>query len=240
MSFSHFFKKIGVVLKGMIERNYYQIAPENLDYVKTKLIQVFNDNNSTIQNVSTFLFVKLGTQKWPEFSQLLINNLSSDNNEHINTSLKYITRILEDLEEDEVDSHLLTELTPKLLSFCTSAWPVSTQESALKSLNKIATMMPPFFISNLDNYFNILLEIANSQNSNLRKLSCEGLKQISERRRDIINGALERVFEALLKLTMDPDNQVRKEAVGFWNDFFLDDENEFANRPELIQNTLTM
>jgi len=103
--------------------------------------------------------------------------------------------------------------------------------------------MTPSLILNLENYLNILFETAsNLQHASLRKLSCESLKEILDKRRDLINANLERVLEALLRLTMDSDNQVRKEAVAFWNEFFIGAEggDGIEDRPEILQNTLTM
>jgi len=235
----------------MLERNYKQIAPENLNYVKTKLIEAFHDSNTAIRNSAinamTALFVKLGFQQWPELFQFLAMNLSSDNAELVKVSLECITKILEDLENDsenvnyfeEKNNSPLTELIPKLISMCNPNYPVSIREYALKSLNIFTSMMPPSFILHMNSYFQVLfISAADQENPIIRQLSCEGFVGVLEKRKDLITANLENVLEAVLKLTADSSNDVKKEACLFWNEFLITEDGEPEDRFETLRKIL--
>ena len=246
-----FLSKIGATLKGMLERNYKQIAPENLDYVKKKLIEVFHDENTLVRNAAinsmTALFIKLGFQNWPELFQFLANNLNIDNAELVKVSLECITKILEDLENDsenvnyfeEKNNSPLTELIPKLISMCNPDYPVSIREYALKSLNIFTSMMPPSFILHMNSYFQVLfISASDQQHPLIRQLSCEGFVGVLEKRKDLITANLENVLETILKLTTDANSDVKKEACLFWNEFLIVEEGEPEDRLETLRSIL--
>jgi len=241
----------GATLKGMLERNYKQIAPENLNFVKTKLIEAFHDDSVLIRNAAvnamTALFVKLGFQQWPELFQFLAMNLNADNAELVKVSLECITKILEDLENDsenvnyfeEKNNSPLTELIPKLIFMCDLKYPVSIREYALKSLNIFTSMMPPSFILHMNSYFQVLfLSASDQQNPIIRQLSCEGFVGVLEKRKDLITANLENVLETIVKFTIDSNSDVKKEACLFWNEFLIAEEDEPDDRFETLRKIL--
>ncbi len=162
-----------------MERVGDKIPPENLDFIKLKLLEAFSDNSASIRNsisnVITALFIKIGFSKWPELLEYLSSNLDQGNVEVVLSSLECISKILEDLGMEsenfnyfeEKQNSSLTTLIPKLLTLCDAKFPTKIRTLALHSLNLFTSMMPSSFLANMHRYLEICFIIRKMVNPKL-------------------------------------------------------------------------
>lgn len=244
---------LGATLKGVLERNWDKILPQNLEFVKLKLMEAFRDSTSkpirsSIANSLTVLFVKLGFAKWPELIKFIAMNLSIDNVDLVESTLECIAKILEDMVMDsenidyfeEKTNSPLGELIPKLISMCDPRYSWNIRALALRSLNLFTSFMPPSFLANMHDYFQVLFICAEDQQALVRQRSCEGFLGIFETRKDLITENLQKILERMLQFTVDPNSDVKKKACLFWNEYLLVRGDEPLDRIEALHQYLEL
>jgi len=239
---------IGATLKGILERMGDKIPPENLNYVKFKLMETFDDATirAPVANAMTALFVKIGFHKWPELLEFFASSLEQNNVDLVTSSLECIAKILEDLGMEsenfnyfeEKNNSPLTKLIPKLISMCDPQYDANIRALSLHSLNLFTSMMPPSFLANMNNYFQILFAYSQDQNTIIKQHACEGFIKILEKRKDLITANLEPILETILKFTVDPSPEVKKKACLFWNEYLIVEEDETTARLDTLQKYL--
>lgn len=88
----------GLTLKGIMERSFSQICDDNIEYFKTKILEVYNESNNIIKRTISILintYVRLGgIEIWPGLLEFLITNLENESN--YESSLETIQIIVED------------------------------------------------------------------------------------------------------------------------------------------------
>jgi len=88
----------GLILKGIMERQYSQLNDENIEYFKFEILKNFYDPNKIIQRTTSNLintFVRLGgIDLWTELFDFLMNNINLESN--YNASIETIQAIIED------------------------------------------------------------------------------------------------------------------------------------------------
>ena len=237
-------------MKGILERMGDKIPNQNLDYVKIRLMDTFDDVTvrSGVANSMTALFVKIGFNKWPELLHFFSSNLEQNNVDLVTSSLECIAKILEDLGmesenfnyfEEKSDSPLGV-LIPKLISMCDSQYNPSIRALALHSLNLFTSMMPPSFLANMNNYFQILFAYSQDENPVIKQHCCDGFIKILENRKDLITAHLEPILERILRFTVDQNKEVKKKACLFWNEYLIFEENESSERLDALQKYLEL
>ena len=201
---------------------------------------------SIVANAMTTLFVKLGFHKWPELIQYFVHNLNQDNAQLVESTLECITKILEDMTMDsenlnyfqEKNSGPLGELIPKLLAMCDPRLNWNIKVLALQSLNLFTNLMPPSFLANIKNYFEVIKLSSADEHQLVRQRACEGFIGVLERRKDFITENLEDILERVLRFTVDPSKEVRGKACLFWNEYLIIEEDESMQRIEALEKCL--
>ncbi len=238
-------------MKGVIERHFDKIPPQSLEYMKLKLMEVFNDPEPTVRsavtNDITALLTKIGFQEWPEFMKFLILNLDADHQDFLESSLECTYKILEDIKintenfdyQDEKYQSFIGELIPKLFYLCDPKLPSSIKANALNSLNLFVFSMPQCLYDNMGIYLEILMVSSTDQEGEVRLRSCEGFLEIIETKKEILDNYLQKIIEKLIQLLQDPDYRIKKTACRFWNEY-LSGESDNETRIEILRNYLEM
>jgi len=217
--------------------------------VKLKLLETFDDETSfirrTVSNVITALFTVLGYKNWPEIIKFLSENLQKDDADIVETTLDCVSKILEDIRTNSeniefFDDDPLNQLIPRLIQLCNPVLPWKIKALAIYILNLFSFAMPPIFLANMNNYFEILFISSQDQNALVRQRACEGFLEVLERRKDLITANLDKVLERVVAFTMDSDNAVAKVACRFWNEFLILEQDEPYDRIEALKKYLHM
>ena len=235
-------------MKGILDRSGEKIHNQTINYVKSTLLSVFDDTTpgirNNIANAITALFIRVGMKGWPELIQFLDANLASDRQDIVESSLECIGKLLEDMKTNSENIDLssdsnnsITNLIPKLMILCVPQLPWKIRDSALYSLNLFISSLS---VTQLDDYFQILTLYSEDQNHLLRKRSCEGFLEAYELKKDLILRNLERALETILKFTMDDNNDVKRIACRFWNEYLLVERMEAKDRILILKNCLNM
>ena len=241
---------LGATLKGVLERNFDKTSTHNVEFIKAKLMEAFNDPSSsirsTVTNVITALLAKIGFQEWPELMKFLILNLDVNQEEYLESSLECIYKILEDIKvgsenfnyQDAKYQSFVNELIPKLLFLCDPKLPPKVKLLGISSLNLFVFTMPQSLVNNFGVYYDMLMVSTQDQVSEIRQRSCEGFLEVLETKRDLIGQNLARTLERLIQLMEDNEAKVKRVACRYWNEYLSIKGDDLAERIEFLRNYL--
>jgi len=220
-----------------------------LDNIKSTLFKVFYDSNtkirSTVANVLTTLFTKIGNAGWLEIISFIETNLEQNTQEIVETSLECISKIFEDLKTNSENMNHLNNKTYeifsglilKLIMMCDPKYPQRIKELSIHCLNTFIQTMDPKL---LNDYFNILLVYSEDQDPSLRLKSCEGFLETLELRKELLLQYLDQTFERMLTFTTDQNYKVKRAACRFWSEYLLVEKGEPPNRILVVQKILSL
>ncbi|KAH9694608.1 transportin-1 [Citrus sinensis] len=218
----------GLLLKNNLRTAYKSMSPSNQQYIKSELLPCLGAADRHIRStVGTIVSVVVqlgGIAGWLELLQALVTCLDSNDINHMEGAMDALSKICEDIPQ------VLDSDVPGL---------------AERPINIfLPRLLQALFVS-MDQYLQGLFLLSNDPSAEVRKLVCAAFNLLIEVRPSFLEPHLRNLFEYMLQVNKDTDDDVALEACEFWHSYFeaqLPHENlkEFLPRlvPVLLSNMI--
>ncbi|KAH9694610.1 transportin-1 [Citrus sinensis] len=244
----------GLLLKNNLRTAYKSMSPSNQQYIKSELLPCLGAADRHIRStVGTIVSVVVqlgGIAGWLELLQALVTCLDSNDINHMEGAMDALSKICEDIPQ-VLDSDVpglaerpINIFLPRLLQFFQSPH-TSLRKLSLGSVNQFIMLMPSALFVSMDQYLQGLFLLSNDPSAEVRKLVCAAFNLLIEVRPSFLEPHLRNLFEYMLQVNKDTDDDVALEACEFWHSYFeaqLPHENlkEFLPRlvPVLLSNMI--
>lgn len=244
----------GLLLKNNLRTAYKSMSPSNQQYIKSELLPCLGAADRHIRStVGTIVSVVVqlgGIAGWLELLQALVTCLDSNDINHMEGAMDALSKICEDIPQ-VLDSDVpglaerpINIFLPRLLQFFQSPH-TSLRKLSLGSVNQFVMLMPSALFVSMDQYLQGLFLLSNDPSAEVRKLVCAAFNLLIEIRPSFLEPQLRNLFEYMLQVNKDTDDDVALEACEFWHSYFeaqLPHENlkEFLPRlvPVLLSNMI--
>lgn len=170
---------------------------------------------------------------------LMTNNLDSQDVGIVANTVDCFSKIVEEfhMNSNSYDFLLsekmgqpLNQLLPKLLLMCDPKLPAEIRTAAFLTLNHFVYAMPTAFLPMIQTYVSLLYDGCKDADPVVRQKSCQGIVALLETRKDLILPHLDKIVERMAERSGDPEYEVARNAVLFFEEFLEKDSNESMER----------
>ncbi|KDQ56392.1 hypothetical protein JAAARDRAFT_132617 [Jaapia argillacea MUCL 33604] len=204
-------------------------SPEVAHFVKSSVLQAFNDpsvmiRNAASQDVVAFLGV-LEPRNWPECLQHLVGALDSTNPDQQEAAFNVLEKACEDyprkLDVDINGTRPLDYMVPKFLIL--SEHPSSKiRAHAVACLSYFVPITSQSLFAHIDTFIACLFKRASDDDPAVRRHVCQALVLLLASRPEKLMPEMNNVAEYMLYSTKDKNENVALEACEFWLTFAED------------------
>ena len=219
--------------------------------IKRSLLSCLSDDVPGVRNAASTAIARcctvaasihemecFGVGRWGELIPTLLGYLCShptnNNGQHANTTHNAINGALLTLRKllEDIPARLVREsppeafdnVTPALLSLLSSNQDEVIKKESLACLNCLIDPLPASFLTRINDYFALLSNLASHTSPSVRRLVCQGIVSLLNRRCEYLQPHIGSIAEFMLRATSDEDPSVALDACEFWLTFAsLDD-----------------
>ncbi|KAI0919076.1 hypothetical protein AcW1_003452 [Taiwanofungus camphoratus] len=218
----------GYLLKNNA-RLILRALPEVISFVKTSVLQAFNDRSIMIRNAAgqdivAFLGI-LEPKNWPECLQQLVHNLDLTDLDQQEAAFNVLEKACEDyprkLDVEINGTWPLEYMIPKFLVL--SEHPSSKMRShAIACLSYFVPINCQSLFAHIDTFIACLFKRASDDDPSVRRHVCQALVLLLASRPEKLMPEMANVAEYMLYSTKDKNENVALEACEFWLTFAED------------------
>ncbi|KZT05382.1 ARM repeat-containing protein [Laetiporus sulphureus 93-53] len=204
-------------------------SPDVVSFVKTSVLQAFNDpsvmiRNAAGQDIVAFLGI-LEPKNWPECLQQLVHYLDSTNFDQQEAAFNVLEKACEDyprkLDVEISGTWPLEFMIPKFLIL--SEHPNSKMRShAIACLSYFVPIGCQSLFAHIDAFIAALFKRASDEDPSVRRHVCQALVLLLASRPEKLMPEMNNVAEYMLYSTKDKNENVALEACEFWLTFAED------------------
>jgi transportin-1 len=215
-------------LKTKIHVAYNLLSQESLEYIRRATLLGLRDPSGQIRNSAGSIITELlgrgGLLAWSEILQeliALVSNVSGDVPQVTQeAAMSALAKVCEDnrkiLDKDYGGQRPLDIIIPRLLEFTASPSP-TIRSSALSTIQVFLGMKPRALLENFDTFMASLFRLANDQNTDVRRTTCQAFGQLAEVAPDQIIPHLEDLVNYMtIQQTNGEDPELALDAAEFW------------------------
>lgn len=212
----------GLILKNNVRSHIHQFPPEVTEFIKSECLNAIGDRSPLIRATIGILITTIASTgelcNWADLLPRLCQLLESDDYNVVEGSFGALQKICEDsceiLASDSTTSPL-SYMIPTFLKFFKHSSP-KIRSHAIACVNQFIINRSSDLMRNIDSFIDNLFNLANDEDTEVRKQVCRALVMLLEVRMDRLLPQIHQIIEFTLIRTRDPDEAVALEACEFW------------------------